>query len=321
MHELSSPGKLITFTNPVEAVQAEVDQLTQKGVNKIIVISHLGYYLDQNLAKYTTGVDVIIGGHSHLLLSNTDDRAEGPYPTMVGNTAIVQAEHYGKYLGELRVTFDDNGVLIKATGGPIILGSSVIEDETTVSWVADAAKPLGELLLRKVGYASEQIDGDHEVCRTRECSIGNLVADAMLAKFDGRGFQVAIINAGSMTASIDRGDITKQEVLKALPYRVGISRFQASGATILRALEHGVSLLPELSGRFPQVAGIKFTVDQNAPAGSRVSNVMVVEAGVFVPVIPLKVYGVVTTDRVRNGSEGYTRCFPMRSISMIMVLS
>ena len=85
------------------AVQREVDELTAKGVNKIIVLSHSGYGVDQRVAADTKGVDVIVGGHSNTFLSNISDRAEGPYPTMVGNTAIVSAYASGKLLGELTV--------------------------------------------------------------------------------------------------------------------------------------------------------------------------------------------------------------------------
>ena len=99
--DLASPGDNISFTDPVAAVQREVDELTAKGVNKIIVLSHSGYGVDQRVAADTTGVDVIVGGHSNTFLSNISDRAEGPYPTMVGNTAIVSAYAYGKLLGEL----------------------------------------------------------------------------------------------------------------------------------------------------------------------------------------------------------------------------
>ena len=93
--ELASPGPNVIFSDPSEAVQVEVDRLTAMGVNKIIVLSHSGYQVDQRVAANTTGVDVIVGGHSNTLLSNTNDRAEGAYPTMVGDTAIVQAYAYG----------------------------------------------------------------------------------------------------------------------------------------------------------------------------------------------------------------------------------
>ena len=110
--ELASPGPNVIFSDPSEVVQIEVDRLTAMGVNKIIVLSHSGYLVDQRVAANTTGVDVIVGGHSNTLLSNTNDRAEGAYPTMVGDTAIVQAYAYGKFLGELNVTFDDDGRIV-----------------------------------------------------------------------------------------------------------------------------------------------------------------------------------------------------------------
>lgn len=122
--ELASPGPNVIFTDPVDAVQGEVDKLTAMGVNKIIVISHSGYGVDQRVAAETTGVDVIVGGHSNTLLSNTSDRAVGPYPTMVNSTAIVSAYAYGKFLGELNVTFNDAGDIIEAKGEPIIMFTS-----------------------------------------------------------------------------------------------------------------------------------------------------------------------------------------------------
>ena len=123
--ELASPGPNVIFSDPSDAVQGEVDRLTAMGVNKIIVLSHSGYQVDQRVAANTTGVDVIVGGHSNTLLSNTNDRAEGAYPTMVGDTAIVQAYAYGKFLGELNVTFDDAGRITQAVGEPLIMDGSV----------------------------------------------------------------------------------------------------------------------------------------------------------------------------------------------------
>ena len=114
--ELASPGDNVIFTDPVEAVQAEVDRLTGEGVNKIIVLSHSGLNVDKRVAEETNGVDVIVGGHANTLLSNTIEGAKGPYPMMVGETAIVQAYAYGKFLGELNVTFDDEGNVIEADG-------------------------------------------------------------------------------------------------------------------------------------------------------------------------------------------------------------
>ncbi|MBO28107.1 MAG: multifunctional 2',3'-cyclic-nucleotide 2'-phosphodiesterase/5'-nucleotidase/3'-nucleotidase, partial [Rhodobacteraceae bacterium] len=300
-HELASPGDNIIFTDPVEAVQAEVDRLTEEGVNKIVVLSHSGFGVDQRVARETTGVDVIVGGHSNTLLSNTHERAEGPYPTMEGETAIVQAYAYGKFLGELNVTFDDEGRVIKAVGDPLLLDAAVTEDSSTVDRIGEAAKPLEEIRNRVVAQAEDAIEGGRDICRAGECAMGNLVADAMLARVADQGIDVAIANSGGLRASIDAGDVTMGEVLTVLPFQNTLSTFQVSGEQLMEALENGVSQIEEGAGRFPQVAGMTFTFDASQPAGSRISDVMI--AGQ--PLEPEKTYGVVSNNYVRNGGDGY----------------
>jgi 5'-nucleotidase/UDP-sugar diphosphatase len=299
--ELASPGPNIIFTDPVQAVQGEVDKLTAEGVNKIIVLSHSGYGVDQLVAAGTTGVDVIVGGHSNTLLSNTNERAEGAYPTMVGNTAIVQAYAYGKFLGELNVVFDDAGVITSATGEPLIMDAAVTEDEVTVARVAEAAAPLEEIRNKVVAQTDEAIGGDRAVCRAMECTMGNLIADAMLARVADQGIQIAIQNGGGIRASIDAGEVTMGEVLTVLPFQNTLSTFQVTGATLVEALENGVGQVEEGAGRFPQVAGMSFAFDATQPAGSRVSDVMVGGAAIEMD----KVYGVVSNNYVRNGGDGY----------------
>ena len=299
--ELASPGPNIVFTDPVDAVQGEVDKLTAEGVNKIIVLSHSGYAVDQRVAAETTGVDVIVGGHTNTLLSNTNERAEGPYPTMVGATAIVQAYAYGKFLGELNVTFDDDGNVTAATGEPLIMDAAVTEDSPTVERIAEAAKPLDEIRNKVVAQTDEAIGGDREVCRAKECTMGNLIADAMLARVKDQGIEIAIQNGGGIRASIDAGEVTMGEVLTVLPFQNTLSTFQVTGATIVEALENGVSQIEEGAGRFPQVAGLSYAFDASQPAGSRVSDVMVGGA----PIEADKLYGVVSNNYVRNGGDGY----------------
>jgi 5'-nucleotidase len=299
--ELASPGDKVIFTDPVQAVQGEVDKLTAEGVNKIIVLSHSGYVVDQKVAAETTGVDVIVGGHSNTLLSNTNERAQGPYPTMVGDTAIVQAYAYGKFLGELNVTFDDAGNVTQAVGEPLVMDANVTEDPATIDRIAEAAKPLEEIRSKVVAQTEETIGGDREVCRAMECTMGNLIADAMLARVKDQGIEVAIQNGGGIRASIDAGEVTMGEVLTVLPFQNTLSTFQVSGATLVEALENGVSQVEEGAGRFPQVAGMSYAFDGKADAGSRVSDVMVGGA----PIDMGKVYGVVSNNYVRNGGDGY----------------
>ena len=55
-----------------------------------------------------------------------DNPVDGPYPTVVrqssGRTVlVVQAYQYGKYLGQLNVTFDDAGEVVRWSGEPLVL--------------------------------------------------------------------------------------------------------------------------------------------------------------------------------------------------------
>lgn len=304
--ELSSPGPNVVFTDPSPAIQAEVDRLTAEGVNKIIVLSHSGFGVDNVIAVNTTGVDLIVGGHSNTLLSNTDEDADGPYPEMTNGVPIVQAYAYGKYLGELVLTFDDEGNLISAEGDPVLLDASVEEDAGVVARIAELAAPLEEIRNEVVAEAAAAIEGDRSVCRAEECPMGNIIADAMLARVKDQGVQIALQNGGGIRASIDAGEITKGEVLTVLPFQNTLSTFQVDGATIKAALENGVSQIEDGAGRFPQVAGLKYTFDVSQPPGERVSDVMVAEGDGFVPLDEAKVYGMVSNNYIRNGGDGYS---------------
>ena len=134
--------------------------------------------------------------------------------------------------------------------------------------------------------------------------MGSLIADAMLWKA-GEGYQIAIQNGGGIRASIDEGTVTMGEVLTVLPFQNALATFKLTGADVVASLEHGVSMVSEGKGQFPQVSGLKFDLDLNAPVGSRISNVMVDEGGTFVPIDPAKTYGVVSNDFMRNGGDGY----------------
>jgi len=304
--ELASPGKNVSFSDPVAAVQGEVDELTAQGINKIIVLSHSGYAVDKRVAGMTTGVDVIIGGHTNTFLSNISDRAVGPYPTMVGDTAIVQAYAYGKYIGELSVTFNDAGEVVSASGEPITIDGEVSEQEDIVARVAELAKPLDEIRNKVVASSAAVIEGNRAVCRIQECEMGNLVADAMLDRVKDQGVTIAIMNSGGLRSSIDAGDVTMGEVLTVLPFQNTLSTFDISGADVIAALENGVSQVEEVKGRFPQVAGLKFKWDPSvAPNEGRVTEVMVDMGGEYKAIDPAATYSVVSNNYVRGGGDGY----------------
>ena len=298
--ETSSPGPTVVFSPIVAAAQAEIDALTEQGIDKIIVLSHVGLPADRRLAEGLTGADVIVGGHSHTLLGDMEG-AEDTYPVVVNDVPIVQAYAYGKYLGRLVVTFDDDGNVLSTEGAPILLDGSVEEDADITARVAELAEPLEEIRNMVVAETAAPIGGGRDVCRAEVCEMGVLIADAMLDRVKDQGIDVAIQNGGGIRASIDAGEVTMGEVLTVLPFQNTLATFSVDGATLLAALENGVSQLEEGAGRFPQVAGMAYTFDPSAEPGNRISDVTIAGA----PLDMETVYGVVSNNYVRNGGDGY----------------
>ncbi|MDM9648931.1 5'-nucleotidase C-terminal domain-containing protein [Rhizobium sp. S163] len=309
--ELASPGPNVKFTDDVAAITKEAAKLKADGVNKIIALTHVGYTRDLSDIARIPDVDVVVGGHSHTLLSNTDPKAEGPYPTMVDNPGgykvpVVTAASYSKYLGDVVITFDDNGVVKEAKGDPILIDSSFTPDPQIAARITELAKPIEDLRKKVIGSSEGPIEGDRKVCRVEECSMGNLVADAMLDRGKSQGMQIAIQNGGGLRSSIDGGDVTQGEVITVLPFQNTLATFQLTGADIRAALENGLGKIEEGAGRFPQVAGMKYSFDKSKPPGSRVVSVEVKDGDAFVALDDAKTYGVVTNNYMRAGGDGYS---------------
>ena len=308
--ETSSPGETIVFEDEIASLRAQVAAVQAEGANKIIALTHVGLNRDLEIAAAVSGLDAIVGGHSHTYLSASNPKRHGAYPTWAngpdGNLVpVVQAYAYSKYVGHFELEFDDDGNLVFAGGDTILLDSSVTPDAAISARVAELAGPIEELKAKVVASAADVIDGSRDNCRAQECPMGNLVADAMLDRVKSQGVTIAIQNGGGLRASIDAGEVTMGEVLTVLPFQNTLSTFEVTGATILAALENGVSRIEDGAGRFPQVAGLKYTLDKSAAPGGRISNVMVAEGDGFVAIDPAKTYAVVSNNYVRNGGDGY----------------
>lgn len=309
--EVASPGPNIAIEDDIKTITAEVEKLKAAGVNKIIALTHVGYPRDKELIAKIPGVDVVVGGHSHSLLSNTDAKAEGPYPTMIDNpdgykVPVTQAASYSKYLGEFTVTFDDNGVVKEAKGDPIYLDNSIKPDEAVLARIKELGAPIEELKNKEVSETTAMIDGSRESCRARECEMGNLISDAILDRVKDQGVTIVFQNGGGIRASIDQGVVTMGEVLTVLPFQNTLATFQLSGKDIVASLEAGVSEIEEGKGKFPQVSGLKYSFDKSVAANAgRVKSVEVMDGGVWKPIDEAKVYTVATNNYVRQGGDGY----------------
>ncbi|SDZ96908.1 bifunctional metallophosphatase/5'-nucleotidase [Rubrimonas cliftonensis] len=307
--ETSSPGPRIPFRDEVAALTETVERLRAEGRDKIIALTHVGLRKDMEIAAQVPGIDAIVGGHSHTLLSNTVDGAE-PYPVTVSGedgraVPIVQAEAYSKYVGHLTLVFDDAGDVTSATGDTIVLDASVTPDPAIAARVAAMREPIEALMSEVVAETTAPVDGDRGSCRAGVCEMGVLVAEAMLDRVRGQGVQIAIQNGGGLRASIDAGEVTMGEVLTVLPFQNTLATFRIRGDHILAALENGLSQVEDGAGRFPQVAGMTYVWNPQAAPGSRVVSASVLTPEGPQPLDPQETYGVVSNDYMRRGGDGY----------------
>lgn len=324
---LASPGENVKFKDDVESAQKLVDELTAKGVNKIIALSHLGYSEDQVLAKEVDGIDIIVGGHSHTKLNEPTVYEGGEAPVV-----IVQTGEYGVNLGKLDATFDEKGVLTKWEGQLINVDaknedeSYVIKgDEASATKLKEYAAKLEELKTTVIGKSDVTLDGERNSVRKQETNLGDFMADGMRAKVesiveldDAKGY-VTIQNAGGIRATIPSGDVTLGALLTTMPFGNNLSALKMTGTEIKAALENGVSGVETGEGRFPQVSGMKFTYDSEQPGekidsvtgevtqeGSRITDIQILgENGQYAPIEPNSYYIVATNSYIAGGGDFY----------------
>lgn len=308
---IASPGPNVSFREEIEYLKDAVSRIrSEQGVDKVLLLSHVGFVKDQQIAAEVDGIAAIIGGHSHTLLSNSVDGAPA-YATLVENPSgravpIVQAYAYSKYLGELSLTFDDDGYVTEAAGDTILLDGSVEPDAEIEARIAELAGPIETMKATEVGEVAADIDGSRESCRSKECEMGNLITDAILARVGSSEITIAIQNGGGIRASIGAGMATVGDVLTVLPFQNTLATMKLTGADLVASLEAAVSGIEDGAGKFPQVAGLRYTLDLSvAPGEGRIKQVEVGDGDQWRAIEMEKLYGVATNDFVRKGGDGY----------------
>ena len=321
----STPGPGIIFSNVKKALEAAIAELTARNVNIIVALTHIGLENDRLLARAVNGVDIIVGAHSHSLLSNYDGKAEGPYPivekTPDGATVlIVTASTACTYLGHLDAGFDRNGVVREWRGRPVLLDQSTLKsldaqkpDAGLAKLIDDFAAPVREMMTTTIGtiHAAGKDGLPLEAssvmeCRRVECLSGNIAADSLRA-VPFKDAQIAIVSGGTLRTSLPGGAVTPGHVLGTLPFQNTPLITMMPGAVLLQALEHGVSKYGEDEGGFLQISGLRYAFNPSGKSGSRVTRAETMDKdGQWQPLDNNALYRVVTLDFLARGGDGFS---------------
>ncbi len=257
-------------------IQKNVDEVREKGADYVVVMAHMGNgeadapYNFQTIIENTTGIDVILDGHSHDTDQVTMNDKEGHPVIRSACGTKLQA------IGYMKISGSDGsvscGIYTWNNETPVfeLLGIHNEMDEPTAKLYADLADtmniPIGTSKVDLTIYdpVKKKSDGSPErIVRSRETNLADLTADAFRYQ---TGAEACLLNGGNVRDSISAGDITYGDIIRVLPFNGEVCVSALSGRQILDALEWGVRQLPGENGGFPQVSGIAYEVHADIPS-------------------------------------------------------
>ncbi len=293
--ETSSPGDL-KFLPTVDTGIAAAEQARADGADIVVGVVQADVTYDRALIA-SHAFDLILSGDDHSYATSYD-----------GITAYVETSEDARFLSPVDLTVeigadkDGNRTIDWVPAFRFIDTANVVPDPETQAVVDQLSAKLDESLNVEIGTTDVPLDSRRNVVRAEESAVGNLIADAMRA---ATGADIGLTNGGGIRAdrTYDAGTVlTRRDILTELPFGNVTVVTELPGSQILAALENGVSQVEKGAGRFPQVSGMSFAFDPSAPAGSRVSEVMVGGA----PIEMDKLYRVATNDYMLGGGDGYS---------------
>lgn len=268
-----------------DAVQRAVDQARADGADYVVALAHLGQsnvtprWTSTSVVANTSGIDVLIDGHSHELYAQTPLNKNGE-PVLVTQTG-TQLVGIGQVIidpanGTIAAyaSNDTETVTASTTKGT----ASIVKawdgiDTHTAAFIAGMQADLAKITERVIGRSDVRLvaleDDDYTwAVRAHETNLGDFVADAYLALawHGGVMADIGFVNGGGIRANIEPGDVTYGDLINVQPYNNQLCYVNTLGQNILDALEAGVANLPNPSGSLQHVSGLAYTVRTDIPS-------------------------------------------------------
>jgi len=275
-----APNSGMKFLEPIATAQATVNAAKAESLEKygkepvVVCLSHSGTSggegEDYELAKNTTGIDLIISGHTHSTLKNAIE---------VNGTYIVSAGDYGKYLGVTNFNRSDNGSLKLENYELIPIDENTPEDKDISALVEDFKADVKKDYLSKYGVSFDEVLVKNDIkfetvkqikATQHESPVCNIFADAYkwaIENATGDTVDVALTAAGVVRESLPTGDITTSDVFNAASLGVGtegeLIAVYVTGKDLKNALEVDASVQPLMSAAQLYFSGIEYSYNTN----------------------------------------------------------
>ena len=326
--------KGLTFLSGEElykCAQEQIDWLKQENADVIICLAHLGVDKESqpntsyDLYKNTKGIDFIIDGHSHSVMT------KGPNGEPIQSTGTALANVGVIIIDNTTKKIEENKLV------PIWHKEKDKDNNTVTVYdytkedaaVAAAAKAIMEPIDAAYGevFAKSAVDLNGAKApgnRTEETNLGDLITDAMMWAIKTKAPSVdmtnavAITNGGGIRAAIKKGDITKKDINTVLPFGNTLAVVYVKGSELLEALEASTYCTPEAVGGFPQFAGMEVELniapkyDKNAEKypgseyfGPKTINRITIKSINGKAFDPNATYAVITNNFMAAGGDTY----------------
>ncbi|MFI7865424.1 bifunctional metallophosphatase/5'-nucleotidase [Ectopseudomonas khazarica] len=303
----------LTFADPVATARETVAKLREEGAEVVILLSHMGVTQqadgswrgeDVELVEQVPGIDIVVGGHSHVAL---------PQPVLVnGHTPVVQAGSEIQYLGELRMTLGYDGVTQVRDYRLHPIDDRIAGDAVITAQVEEFKQVVSERMLNPRGYRFDQALAKVDQRLGRDFSdhtLANLVTDALRHAVDA---DLAFTGNGTIRDDLIKGRHGVQDVsdlFRIAP--LGIGQFDDEpGYPMIKAYVSAREIksllevlllayqLRDSDSYYPRVSGVRFTYNPWRVPFDRVSRIEIGD--------PVKGYRDLDLDDTRLYSIGAT---------------
>lgn len=244
--------KIDDFPTTIKKVQEEVDRLKGEGINKIIVLSHSGFKHDKKMAQETSGIDVILGAHTHDLITGIKEGENLFYSKTGEPVVITQAGKDGENVGILNLEFTPAGVISKVQNNVIKTRSYSrnLSSRSAVESIIGKPEVLGKVTSTVAPPKERLIENNPH---------GNIIADAMRSEL---GTDIAILNAGNIRGHFDLGPVDSRLINDITPFEDKMLIGKLSEKEIVDAIKVGGQSFVR-TGHKPGillVSGLKYTM-------------------------------------------------------------
>ncbi|MDO9557975.1 MAG: bifunctional UDP-sugar hydrolase/5'-nucleotidase [Coriobacteriia bacterium] len=221
-------GTFVDIHEAAEEVGRICNAYRNDDIDLTILLTHIGFESDKQLAALLDpdwGVDMIIGGHSHTILSE---------PVLVNGVLIAQAGVGTNQIGRFDITVDDDtNAIIDWKWELIPIDEHLIEPDRKLMEFIDSYK---QIVDRKYGVVICKLtDTLTHPFREQESSLGNLLADALAESIQA---DVMLLGAGSVRVKELGPTVTLMDFMSCFPYDDSVKRYTVTGATLRKMFAH-----------------------------------------------------------------------------------